>query len=256
MIENKTGCISYNDSRFNYSYKGFCSIVCGIIDMALEHYIEYENFNIKILDQQVLELFDNISPQTDHLYDVAPLFLQKVFSETVHQQEYNAHTPANFENLKLKNKVLNNTLKIKTDLLVKFENKRKELGIDDFTLGVQIRGTDKKSELPEIKLDKVFNLIDKVPAEKIFVCTDDEKYLNPLLDRYGDKIIYDKAITISKDSQPLHHNCVNRSKINEEVLSSVYLLSKCKNFLYSFSNVSYLSLIVGSNNFKFIDHLN
>jgi hypothetical protein len=61
---------------------------------------------------------------------------------------------------------------------------------------------------------------------------------------------------ISSDSQALHHNCVDRFMINEEVLSSVYILSKCKYFFYSFSNVSLLALIMGVNNFKFIDYLN
>jgi len=48
----KTGYISYSDSRFNYSYKGFCSIVCGIIDMAMEHYLDKGNFNIEISESQ------------------------------------------------------------------------------------------------------------------------------------------------------------------------------------------------------------
>ena len=138
----------------------------------------------------------------------------------------------------------------------KFENKKIDLEIDEDTLGVQIRGTDKKQELPEIQIESIFNLIDSTKKQKIFVATDDKYYLNCLLNRYGERIIYDDSLQISSGSQSIHHNCSNRSQVNEEVLSSVYLLSKCSHFLYSFSNVSLLALILGINDFQFIDYLN
>lgn len=252
----ETGFISYSDPRFNYPYKGFCSIVCGIIDMALEHYVVNNNYNIQISEDQTLNLFDNISSKTNQTYDVGSWWLERYFSNQIYQGQYNAHTPANIENLKLKNKVYNNILRIKNEYLEKFESKRLELGIDQDTLAIQIRGTDKKEELPEIKIETIFSLIDETKKEKIFVSTDDEYYLNGLLSKYGDKIIYDNTLQISSGSQSIHHNCSNRSQVNEEVLSSVYLLSKCNYFLYSFSNVSLLALIMGINNFKSIDYIN
>lgn len=256
MELTETGYISYSDPRFNYSYKGFCSIVCGIIDMALEHYIINGNFNIEISEVQTLNLFDNISPKTNLSYDVGSWWLERYFSNQIYQGQYNAHTPANIDNLKIKNKIYNHILKIKDEYLDKFEKKRLELGIDENTLGIQIRGTDKKQELPEICIETIFDLIDKSEKEKIFVSTDDKYYLDSLLNRYNKRIVYDETLQISSGSQSLHHNCSNRYQINEEVLSSVYLLSKCNHFLYSFSNVSLLALIMGINQFKFIDYLN
>lgn len=252
----ETGYISYSDSRFNYPYKGFCSIVCGIIDMALEHYIVNDNFNIEISENQTLNLFENISAKTNQIYNVGSWWLERYFSNQIYQGQYNAHTPANIDNLKIKNKVYNNILKIKDEYVEKFENKRVNLGIDEDTLGVQIRGTDKKEELPEIKIETIFNLIDSNEKEKIFVATDDKYYLDSLLNRYGSRIIYDDTLQISSGSQSIHHNCSDRYQVNEEVLSSVYLLSKCSHFLYSFSNVSLLALILGINDFQSIDYLN
>jgi hypothetical protein len=252
----ETGRISYSDSRFNYPYKGFCSIVCGIIDMALEHYVVNDNFNIEISESQTLSLFDNISLKNNQIYEVGPWWLEKYFSKQIYGHQYNAHTPANLDNLKIKNKVYNNILKIKDEYLDKFDRKLLELGIDEDTLGIQIRGTDKKEELPEIQIQSIFNLVDKVEKQKIFVATDDKYYLDCLLSRYGNRIIYDESLQISSGSRSIHHNCANRSQINEEVLSSVYLLSKCSYFLYSFSNVSLLTLIMGVDNFQFIDYLN
>lgn len=252
----KTGYVSYSDSRFNYSYKGFCSIVCGIIDMCLEHYIDNNNFNIQISEDQTLSLFDNISPRTDQTYDVGPYFLEKYFANQIYQSQYNAHTPANIDNLKLKNKVYTSTLRIKEQYLKIFDQKKIDFGIDKNTIGVQIRGTDKKEELPEIQCESIFTLIDGADKEKIFVATDDQYYLDRLLNRYGNRVIYDDTLHISSGSKSIHHNCSDRAKINEEVLSSVYLLSECEHFLYSFSNVSLLALIIGANNFKSIDYLN
>jgi len=224
--------------------------------MALEHYIVNDNFNIEILENQTLSLFDNISPKTNQTYNVGTWWLERYFSNQIYHGQYNAHTPANIDNLKIKNKVYNNILKIKNEYLNKFENKKIDLGIDEDTLGVQIRGTDKKQELPEIQIESIFNLIDSTKKQKIFVATDDKYYLNCLLNRYGERIIYDDSLQISSGSQSIHHNCSNRSQVNEEVLSSVYLLSKCSHFLYSFSNVSLLALILGINDFQFIDYLN
>lgn len=252
----ETGYISYSDSRFNYPYKGFCSIVCGIIDMALEHYVVNDNFNIEISELQTLSLFDNISPKNNHTYEVGSWWLRRYFSNQIYEFQYNAHTPANLDNLKIKNKVYNHILKIKDEYLDKFNRKKLELRIDEDTLGIQIRGTDKKQELPEIRIESIFNSIDKVNKQKIFVSTDDKYYLDGLLNRYGERIVYDNSLQISSGSESIHHNCHNRSQINEEVLSSVYLLSKCSHFLYSFSNVSLLSLIMGIDNFQFVDYLN
>jgi hypothetical protein len=253
---DKTGYISYSDSRFNYSYKGFCSIVCGIIDMALEHYIVNDNFNIEISESQTLSLFDNISPKNNHTYEVGSWWLERYFLNQIYEYQYNAHTPANLDNLKIKNKFYNHILKIKDEYLDRFDKKKLELEIDEDTLGIQIRGTDKKQELPKIQIESIFDSIDKVDKQKIFVATDDKYYLDGLLNRYGERIVYDNSLQISSGSESIHHNCFNRSQINEEVLSSVYLLSKCSHFLYSFSNVSLLALIMGVNNFQFVDYLN
>jgi hypothetical protein len=253
---NKTGYISYNDSRFNYSYKGFCSIVCGIIDMSMEHYILNDNFNLIINESQTLGLFDNISLNTKEIYDLDKMWLEKYFNQQIYHKEYTAHTPANLDNLKLKNKVYTNILKIKNEYLNLFENKRKLLNIDKNTLGVQIRGTDKKNELPEITLEKIFNMIDSRIEDKVYVATDDKFYLDALIKRYNDRIIYDTTVSISDNKQPLHLNTSNRTQINLEVLSNVYLLSCCESLLYSFSNVSLLALIMGVNNFKTFDYLN
>lgn len=251
--------ITLQDSRFNYSYKGFCSIVCAIIDIGLEHYTVYQNLNCFVLDPQTLKLFDNLCENWEEKYDAGSWWLDRFFSKQLNHTEYSAHTIANFQDLKLKNKVFNSILKIKANKIEKFEQKYSDLKITDDTLAIQIRGTDKKNEIPEPKIENIFRKIDYYfeteKVKNVFLSTDDAKYLNLIKDRYQNLVIYDNTITISHSGNPLH-TLPDREKINEEVLSNVYLLSKCKHFLYSFSNVSLLALIMGANDFQTILNLN
>lgn len=252
-------CITLQDPRFNYSYKGFCSIVCAIIDIALEHYAVYDNLNCNILEPQTLKLFDNVYEDGADEYDAGSWWLNRFFQNQLHHSDYNAHTIANIQNLKLKNQVFNSILKIKEDKRKIFEKKFTDLGITNRTLGIQIRGTDKKVEVPEPDIDNIIKKIDEyfevTDIQNIFLATDDVKYLNSIRERYGSLVLYDDSIHISTDNNPLH-NLPNRDIINEEVLSSVFVLSRCSHFLYSFSNVSLLALIMGVNNYQTIANLN
>ena len=251
--------ITLQDPRFNYSYKGFCSIVCAIIDIALEHYCVYGNLNCSVFESQTLKLFDNVYDDGGDEYDAGSWWLDRFFQNQLHHSNYTAHTIANVENLKLKNKVFDSILKIKDDKRKLFEQKFTDLGITNKTLGIQIRGTDKKNEIPEPSIDNIIQKIDRyfdmVDIQNIFLATDDIKYLNPIKERYGNVVVYDDTIHISSDNAPLH-NLPNRDIINEEVLSSVFILSSCSHFLYSFSNVSLLALIMGANHHKTILNLN
>lgn len=251
--------ITLQDQRFNYSYKGFCSILCAIIDIAMEHYFVYGNLNCRVYESQTLKLFDNIYEDNSQEYDAGSWWLDRFFNQQLHQTEYNAHTIANIDNLKLKNKVYSGVLQIKSEKNKVFEKKFQNLGISDKTLGIQIRGTDKKTEIPEPSSDvickKIDYYFDNTNVENIFLATDDLKYLNLIKQRYGDIVVYDDTIQISSDDTPLH-NLPNRDLVNEEVLSSVYILSRCSHFLYSFSNVSLLALIMGANDFQTIMNLN
>ena len=47
--------------------------------MALEHYIENDNFNLIVDEEQTLDLFENISPQSDTFYDLGEHWLQNFF---------------------------------------------------------------------------------------------------------------------------------------------------------------------------------
>jgi hypothetical protein len=157
--------------------------------MLLKIILTLKYLNLKLYNYLIIFL-----PRTEFTYDVGSWWLERYFSNQIFQPQYNAHTPANIENLKIKNKVYTNILKIKDEYLNQYENKIKQLGIDDNTLGIQIRGTDKMKNFPNCKLETIFSMIDESQKEKIFVATDDKKYLDSLLNRYGNRIIYDSSL--------------------------------------------------------------
>ena len=106
----------------------------------------------------------------------------------------------------------------------------------------------------------IFDIIDfylkKDTFDQIFLSTDDLFYVNLLENKYGKDIVkYNTKNTIRYNKHPIHHSG-DRTKLNKEVLSDVYLLSHVNTFLYCFSNVSFLSLIMGIDKFTEIKNLN
>lgn len=251
------GIATLTNQKFNYPYKGFCSIVNQLIDICYEHYKQYNNFEILIKDEYVEKLFD-FSYFGEFTYDASDVWLDKFFSNSL-CYSFNAHTEANIDFLKSRNFVFENILKIKKEKIDYFENVLKIQFLSKNNLGIQIRGTDKKTELPEPNNKKILSMIDNCiqnnNIQNIFLSTDDEKYLNLLKNRYGNVVKYNNKNFISTDGYPIHFK-FDKQEINEQVLSDVYLLSKCEHFLYCYSNVSYLALTMGINNFKSIGLIN
>lgn len=254
------GRLNIYDSRFNYNYKGFTSIVNQLISLSKIHHERFNNFNVFVEDDQVLDIFENkyMPNSYDNIYDVHPIFFEEFYSGK-YDNDFNAHKLIDIEDLKTRNP--KNFLSIKKEHLVSFDELKKTLFGNENILGVQIRGTDKKTELPRIEELNVINHIDRLlksntDINKIFVSTDDYIYLDVILKTFGDKnVIYNNNNLISRDGEPLHTR-YDRKKVNYEVMSDVYLLSKCNHMLYSFSNVSFLALSMIENFDKQLININ
>lgn len=253
------GKLNLSDHRYNYPYKGFTSIFNQIIVLAKIHYNLYGNYNVFVEDYQILNLFDNmyIPHSGDTTYNVSDIFFEDFFAGK-YENDYNAHKLVNIDDLKTRQ--ISKFLKYKDEVLVEFLKIKENLfGLNKF-IGVQIRGTDKNTELPSIKIDNVITHIDaaieKYPTHKIFIATDDNTYLSIIRDKYGSKVVFNEGHMISYNGNPLHTNHVNRERVNREVMLDVYLLSCCDYILYSFSNVSFLALSIMENHKKEIININ
>ena len=252
---------SLQDRRYNYGYKGFTSIVTQLIDIAKMHYELSGNLQVFVDDPQILELFDkkiSISEESK-IYDAGFLYLERFFSNQI-DCKFNAHTLADDEDLKLRSMLFNNILQIKSEKAQSFSSLKDKIIGNEKTLGIQVRGTDKKVEVARPQASNILRHIDQILSKddgitKIFLATDDSEYLNELSKAYGSKLVFNEANVISSSGRPIHYG-PERSKLNEQVLSDVFILSKVDHFLYSFSNVSQLALILGVDHHKGKTNLN
>jgi hypothetical protein len=250
--------IRIEDPRYNYSYKGFCSIIDEILEICLWHFRMYQNMNYKVFNEDMSNFFLPNQHCSGEFYDAGRLYLDDIFSGT-YLNHNNAHAVANIEDLIIKNKIFNSIYKIKDELIKYFDDCYKELFIDDRTLAVHIRGTDKVFEVPEIPIESVFSQIDekRESFDSIFLATDDTKYITMFIDKYGEDMIkYDKRLMVSSGNSAVHFSNDNRYQVHFEALQTAYLLSRSKMFMYCFSNLSHFALILGVNNFKYINNLN
>lgn len=244
---------SLKDRRYNYGYKGFTSIITQFIDIAKMHYELSGNLQVFVDDPQILGLFDrkiSISEESK-IYDAGFLYLERFFSNQI-DCKFNAHTLANDEDLNLRSMIFNSILQMKSEKIHKFKSIRDKIIGNERVLGVQARGTDKKTEIARPQNSNILRHIDQILSKddsitKIFLATDDSEYLNELSKAYGSNLVFNDSNIVSSDGGPIHYG-PERSKLNEQVLSDVYILSTVDHFLYSFSNVSQLALILGVDN--------
>jgi len=253
------GLIDFSNPSFKYAYKGYTAIINQVIDIAIDHFNRYNNTHLIISDDQILDYFDPINEIKEYNYNASDVFLDNFFKNKTQHNIYNAHTLANKNDLELRHEVFNKLLLPKSFLNDEINYLLKKFNINDRTLGLQIRGTDKNKEIPRVPDNIIISSIKKVLNEnnlsKIFLSTDDNYYLQLIKNNFKENVIYNENNLISYDGNPLHFSN-NRKKTNKDVLLDVYLLSNCKYFLYCYSNVSYLALSLGYQKQEYIKNIN
>lgn len=253
------GLIDFSNTVFNYEYKGYTAIINQAIDIAIDHFVRHGNTDLIVSDQQILDLFDTNFNLIDYEYNASNVFLDNFFKNNTRHNKHNAHTLADKDDLSLRYEIFEKLLTPKKELIDEINQLLNQLNIDDKTLGVQIRGTDKNTEIPRVPDAKIIELINNDLSEheldKIFLSTDDNHYLQLIKTNFKGKVLYNENNLISHDGTPLHFSA-DRKKTNKDVLLDVYLLSNCKYFLYCYSNVSYLALTLGSKTQKHIKNIN
>jgi hypothetical protein len=231
---------------------GFGAIFNNTINVCKYHYEKFNNNDIFIDNDEINELFETkVVNKSEYLYD-----LEKSYDESMYPNPSNAHVLCDIESVKEKNRILNMFFKLKDNEYYEVE---KNKYINDKTLSIHIRGTDKSSEINPPNINSIFSkvqeMIDNNEIDNIFLATDDIFYINNMISRFGSIVKYRKDRKISFDGRPLHF-IDDRTELNKELMIDVYLLSESKYFLYCFSNVSYLALTMGINNFKKIKCIN
>jgi hypothetical protein len=231
---------------------GFGAIFNNTINVCKYHYEKFNNNDIFIDNDEINELFETKDVnKSEYSYD-----LEKSYDDSMYPNPSNAHVLCDIESVKEKNRILNMFFKLKD---IEYYEVEKNKYINDKTLSIHIRGTDKSSEINPPNINSIFSkvqeMIDNNEIDNIFLATDDIFYINNMISRFGSIVKYRKNKKISFDGRPLHF-IDDRTELNKELMIDVYLLSESKYFLYCFSNVSYLALTMGINNFKKIKCIN
>ncbi len=120
-------------------------------------------------------------------------------------------------------------------------------------LGVHYRGTDKRTEARRVSYEEMATRIEQkieiVGADKIFVATDEEGFLNYLLEIFPGKVCYNRGVTRSLDEfSPLHVSpkC-GVYEMGKNTIVDCILLSRTDFLLKTESNLSDCSIYFNEN---------
>lgn len=112
-------------------------------------------------------------------------------------------------------------------------------------IGVHYRGTDKALEAALLSYDKVINEIkkeiEKNPRAKIFVATDEDKFLKAMHTNFPGRILSIDAIR-STNGRPVHYSFGAKYQKGEDALIDAILLSHCYILYRTTSNLSAASV--------------
>lgn len=107
------------------------------------------------------------------------------------------------------------------------------------TIGIHLRGTDKKFEEPQVPVEKIIEVANSFADgnTQFFIASDDIRLFDKAKEMLKGNVIYTDAFRLSTDKY-YWMKTYYTPKICEEVLIDVLLLSKCDKLIHTFSSVS------------------
>lgn len=118
---------------------------------------------------------------------------------------------------------------------------------DAFVVGLHYRGTDKHEEAPRVEYDDVAAVVRKVldgaktSRHKVFVATDEQAFLDYMVARFPDELLY-RAMFRSKDGRPIDvTNDDSNYQKGEDAILDCLLLSRTDCLIRTASNLSLCS---------------
>lgn len=138
--------------------------------------------------------------------------------------------------------IIKKYIKIKPVIQHKIDTFKQNNMSNTVTIGIHLRGTDKKREVRQIDplliLNHANELADKIGDNcQFFVATDEARLLELAQNTLHRNVIFYDSIR-STNGKPVHINADNPAIMGEQVLIEAKLLSECNYFLHTLSNVS------------------
>jgi hypothetical protein len=145
------------------------------------------------------------------------------------------------------NHLFNQYLTLKDEWILEGIRLAEEKFEHQMTLGVHFRGTDKAAEAPRISWETVQQAVDVSLDEgltRIFVATDEPRFLNMMVGRYGRSRIADLDCQEIHDDTPAHVAKGDPYRKGYEALMTILILSKCAKVVRTPSHLSAWSKIM------------
>ena len=148
-------------------------------------------------------------------------------------------------------KLIDKYIHIKPYILEKVEQFRNEFFLGNYVIAIHFRGTDKISwgEARYISYDEVVDQVEKVIKEnasgqyKLFVATDDQNFLNFMIQKYGNRLLFTDARR-STNKQAVHTVKTAPYKQGLEAIIDMLLLSGGDYLIKTSSNLSDFSALM------------
>lgn len=116
-----------------------------------------------------------------------------------------------------------------------------------FTVGIHIRGTDKKSEIEPPSIKKVIAAANKFAPCQFFIATDEQRILDYAKKKLRGPVIYTNCYR-TVDNTPIHYSWhQDRAKSGQEIVIDTYLLARCNKFIHTGSNVGFAVTFLNPN---------
>ncbi len=142
------------------------------------------------------------------------------------------------------NNIIKKYIKIKPNIQIKINQFYNDNMHNKITIGIHLRGTDKKIEIPQVTPEIILQTANEFAKKmgdhcQFFVATDEERLLTLAKSTLNRKVIYYNS-TRSQNGTPIHldPNIINKAVLGEEILIEAKLLSLCDLFIHTLSHVS------------------
>lgn len=110
-----------------------------------------------------------------------------------------------------------------------------------YVIGIHYRGTDAGGLSYDLYFNKIRQITQLLKKNdyKIFVATDDQSFIDDIIEKFPNRVCFQQQILRSSDQRPLHFNAeYNLCLQGKEALIDCLLLSKSSCLILSFSNLS------------------
>jgi len=187
------------------------------------------------------DLFDNLY-EPNGTDNVETVDIGKLFELTVgSRRDFDTKT------LAFQKQVLDKYLKPKSFICDRIDSLYLQYDIGNATC-VYFRGTDIVSEYSLVPFE---SYLDKIPEGRLWIQSDEQRFINFMLERFPDRAFTIDGFTFSKDGVAIH---MNNGKLTDavEILTITYLMSKAKYIISSQSNVCWVAMMLRGHNEGFI----